>query len=264
MSETSQSVRRIDARPLLLGALSFAILIGLWQLLASTGLVNTFLTSSPARVALALAHEAQSGALTSNIGASMGELGIGFGMAAVVGVGVGMLSGWYRAAEYAVSPFIAFGYSAPFVALYPVFTVLFGLGKPTVIATSFLLGVFPITVNTERGVKNVDPKLIQVARSFGAGDLQIFRKVSLPAAVQPVMAGLRLGIGAALLGVVIGELFVGNVGLGYSISYYGGLEKTDDMLASVVIVGALGVVLTSAVGLLERRLVAWKPEVASP
>jgi ABC-type nitrate/sulfonate/bicarbonate transport system permease component len=254
---------RINLAPLLMGAASFAFLAALWQVLASTGVLNTFLTSSPSRVISALSQQASSGILGTDVGTSMTELGIAFAMAVVVGVAIGLISGWYQSAEYAVSPFIALGYSAPFVALYPVFTVLFGLGRPTVIATAFLLGVFPIIVNTSRGVKNVDPTLINVARSFGAGDLQVFRKVTLPAAVQPIMAGLRMGIGQCLLGVVIGELFAGQGGLGYSISYYGGLLKTDDMLASVVVVGVLGVVLTSAVSFVEHRLDAWRPEVSS-
>jgi ABC-type nitrate/sulfonate/bicarbonate transport system permease component len=246
----------------LCGAISFFALLALWQVLASAGVLNEFLTSSPTLVVKALSNQASSGVLTRDLGASMSELGIGFGMAAVVGVALGLIIGWYQSAEYAASPFIALGYSAPFVALYPVFTVMLGLGRPTVIATSFLIGVFPIIVNTARGVKNVDPKLIQVARSFSASDLQIFRKISLPAAVQPVMAGLRLGIGQCLLGVIIGELFAGNAGIGYSISYYGGLLKTNDMLASVVVVGALGVVLTSLVGVIERALDSWRPEIA--
>lgn len=251
------------ARPVLLGILSFAFLIGLWQLLASTGVVNVFLTSSPLRVISAFWQQAHAGVLSDNLKASMVELAISFGLAVVVGVGLGLIIGWYRSAESAANPFIALGYSAPFVALYPVFTVMFGLGRPTVIATAFLIGVFPIIVNTARGVSSVDQKLIQVARSFGAGDLQIFRKICLPAAVQPVMAGLRLGIGACLLGVIIGELFAGNAGMGYSISYYGGLLKSDDMLASVVVVGVLGVLLTSAVSLVERRLDAWRPDATS-
>lgn len=247
---------------LVCGAISFIVILGAWQLLASAGVLNTFLTSSPSLVASALGRQFSNGVVTTDLGVSMSELGISFGMAAVAGIGLGLITGWYQSAEYAASPFIALGYSAPFVSLYPVFTVIFGLGRPTVIATAFLIGVFPVIVNTARGVKSVDPKLIQVARSFGASDLQIFRKVSLPAAIQPVMAGLRLGIGQCLLGVIIGELFAGQAGIGYSISYYGGLLKTNEMLASVIIVGALGVVLTSLVSVVERSLESWRPEIA--
>lgn len=250
-------------RPFALGTLSFVFLAALWQILASAGILNEFLVSSPSRVVSAASSEISSGALTTALGASLGELGIGFGMALVVGIGLGLIIGWYRAAEYAVDPFISLGYSAPFIALYPVFTVLFGLGRPTVIVTCFLLALFPILVNTSRGIKNVDPKLIQVARSFGAKDHEIFRKVSIPAAVQPIMAGLRLGVGQALLGVIIGELFAGNAGIGYDIAYYGGLLKTDDMVVSVVVVGILGVLLTTAVGVIERRLDAWRPELTN-
>jgi NitT/TauT family transport system permease protein len=254
---------RVNLRPLALGTFSFVFLAAMWQLLASTGVLNEFLTSSPARVVSAASGQISSGVLPRALGASLGELGIGFGMAVVVGIGLGLITGWHRSAEYAVDPFISLGYSAPFIALYPVFTVLFGLGRPTVIVTCFLLGVFPIIVNTSRGIKSVDPKLIQVARSFGARDRQTFTKVCIPAAVQPIMAGLRLGIGQSLLGVVIGELFAGNAGIGYSISYYGGLLKTDDMLVDVVVIGILGVLLTGAIGLIERRLESWRPELTN-
>jgi len=251
----------VNPRPLVLGLLSLAALAGLWQLLAATGTVNTFLTSSPSRVATALVAQIRAGILGRDVATSMEELGIGFAMAAFAGVAVGLAVGRYRTAEYAVNPFVSIGYSAPFVALYPVFTVLFGLGRPTVIATAFLLGVFPIVVNTARGVKGVDPKLVQVARSFGAREAQIFYKITLPASVKAVMAGLRLGLGQTLLGVIIGELFVGNAGLGYEISYYGGLERTDQMLAAVVVTGLLGIVLTGLVGLIERQIDAWRPDI---
>lgn len=248
----------------LCGAISFGVLIALWQILASTGVINEFLLSSPALVVKGLRQMASSGQLGSDIGVSMLELGISFGMAAVVGLVVGIISGWYRSAEYAVSPFVALGYSAPFVALYPVFVVILGIGRPTVIAIGFLIGVFPIIVNTARGVQSVDPKLIQVARSFGARDPDIFRKIMLPATLGPVMAGMRLGIGQCLLGVIVGELFAGQSGIGYAISYYGGLLKTNQMLAAVIVVGVLGVVLTAAVSLIEQRLSSWRPEAGGP
>lgn len=245
---------------ILCGAISFAFLIALWQLLASTGAINEFLLSSPILVVKALGTMASGGQLGRDIGASMGELGISFGMAVVVGVVLGVISGWYRSADYAISPFVALGYSAPFVALYPVFVVILGLGRPTVIAIAFLIGVFPIIVNTARGFQDVDPRLIQVARSFGARDLEIFRKIAMPSALGPVMAGLRLGIGSCLLGVIVGELFAGQVGIGFAISYYGGLLKTNQMLAAVVVVGILGVVLTSAVSFIEQQLTTWRPD----
>lgn len=251
------STRRERVAPLLMGAFSFVFLIGLWQLLVSVGMLNPFLTSSPARVVSALWAQASSGTLSRNIAATMLELAITFGMATVVGVGVGTLVGWYEPVADGLSPFIAIGYSAPFVSLYPVFVVIFGFGRTTVIAIGFCIGVFPILVNTARGVGSVDPKLVQVARSFGANDLKLFRKVALPAALQPVMAGLRLGLGACLLGVIVGELFGGSVGIGYSVSYYGGLLQTDNMMAAVVVVGICGVVLSSGLTLVERRLQGW-------
>lgn len=257
-----ERIRNVEYRALGLGFLSFAVIAAVWQLLAVTGAVEAFLISSPSRTFGALAEQLSSGVLLSNLVVSLQELAIGFGVAVLVGIPVGTAMGWYRFAEYSLDPFVWFGYSAPLVALYPVFVVIFGLGQPTVIVITFLLAVCPVIVNTASGVRNVDKSLVHTARSFGAGDEQLFRKVALPAAVPIVMAGLRLGIGRALVGVVVGELFVGNAGLGYSISYYGGLMDTSNMLAAVVVVGLLGVLLTQLVGVLERRLDSWRPEVA--
>lgn len=257
-------LRHADYRPLLLGIASFTFIGACWQLLTAVGVLDPFLASSPSRVAGALVEQARSGMLWRNLSVSLTELGIGFGLAALVGVVSGTLIGWYRDAEYALDPFIWLGYSAPLVALYPVFILTLGLGKPTVIAITYLLAVFPIVVNTARGVRNLDPKLLQAARSFGASDGQVFRKLALPASVPIVMAGLRLGVGRALVGVVVGELFGGNAGLGYSIAYFGGLLQTTNMIASVVVIGALGVLLTQSLSLIESRLDAWRPEVAKP
>lgn len=251
---------RANGRPLGLGILSFAVLAGLWQLLSDTGVINPFLVSSPSSVASALGSQANSGILWRNLGVSIEELAVGLGLSIVIGIPVGTAMGWYRRVDYSLDPFVWLGYSAPLIALYPVFIIIFGLGTSTVIVITFLLAVFPLVVNTARGVKDVDPKLLQAARSFCASDPQIFRKIALPSAVPLIMAGLRLAVGRALIGVVIGELFGGNAGLGYSISYYGGLLKTTNMLASVVVIGLLGVVLTQLAGLVERRLQSWRAD----
>jgi NitT/TauT family transport system permease protein len=252
--------RRISLRPLLLGATSFLVLLVGWQLIVEWGLVDGFLVGSPTKVADSLSEQLSSGVLLQNLKISAIELAVGFAIATVLGVGLGILMGWYDTLNDAFDPFVWLGYASPLVALYPVFLLIFGLGTPTVIAIAVLLAVFPILINTRSGVHEVDPKLIQAARSFGATDRQLFRKVVLPASLPLVMAGLRLGIGRALVGVVVGEFFVGDKGLGYSIAYYAGLLRTTDMIAAVVVIGVLGVLLTQILSVLERRIDAWRVE----
>jgi ABC-type nitrate/sulfonate/bicarbonate transport system permease component len=250
----------LRVRAFLLGAASLVFLALAWQALVEFDVVDPFLVASPTRVAEALRHQAQSGILWTNLRVSVLELLVALGISTAIGVPLGIALGWYRRVSLAVDPLVWLQYSTPIIALYPVFTLMFGLGSAAVVAMTVLLTVSPIVINTARGVRSVDPRLVQAARSFGAGDRQLFRKVVLPASLPMVMAGMRLAIGRALIGVAVGELFAGTSGLGWSVSYYGGLLKTTDMLASVVVIGVLGVLLTQLVGSLERRIDSWRVE----
>src|ERR1043165_5578955 len=170
----------------------------------------------------------------------------------------GRLAGRFRIVAYALDPFLWFLYSAPLIAFYPIFVLWFGLGVPTVIVMTFLLSVTQITASTLHGFQNVNTGLLRAARSFGASERDLLWKVVLPASVPMVIAGLRLGIGRALMGVVVGELFGSTAGLGYSISYYGGLLKTTDMIASLVVIVVLGVLCTQALSAAESRFDSWR------
>jgi NitT/TauT family transport system permease protein len=244
--------------PLLLGILSFVIILSVWELSVRLGWVNPFFTSNPFAIADALRHQVITGELLLNLSVSLVEFAVGLGLAVVIGVLLGLFIGWYRIVDYALDPFVWFLYSAPLVAFYPIFIIVVGLGKPTVIAITFLLSVIVILVNTAAGIRNVDPLLLQVSRSFGARKYEIFFKVALPASVPMMIAGLRLAVGRALMGIVAAEMFGSTAGLGASISYYGGLLKTTNMLASLVIITGLGVLLTQGLALLEGRFDSWR------
>jgi NitT/TauT family transport system permease protein len=123
---------------------------------------------------------------------------------------------------------------------------------------AFLLSVTPVAVNTMAGIEHVDRTLLVAARAFGARSRDLLWKVALPASVPMIVAGLRLGVGRALTGVVIAELFVPSGGLGSSIAYYGALLKTTNMLASLMVIVALGVVCTQALSVVESRLDSWR------
>jgi NitT/TauT family transport system permease protein len=249
-------------RPFLLGTASLLTILAAWQILVDTNVLDPFLVASPTKVASALADQASSGILWRNIRVSGVELLICLALSTVVGIPLGIVLGWYRRAGLALEPLVWLQYSIPIIALYPVFTAMFGLGSTAVIAMAFLLTVSPIIINTERGVRSVDRTLVRTAQAFGASDGELFRKVVLPASLPLVMAGMRLAIGRALIGVAVGELFAGTAGLGWSISYYGGLLKTTDMLASVIVVGLIGVLLSMLASALEHRLDSWRVDVS--
>jgi NitT/TauT family transport system permease protein len=245
-------------KPALLGLVSFAVILLAWEAAVRIGWLNPFFTSQPTSIAAALAREARSGELARSAAVSVREFGAGFGAAILVGLTLGVVAGWYRTVEYALDPFIWFVYSAPLIAFYPLFVLWLGLGTHTVIAISFLLSVTPITVNTATGIRTLSPTLLLAARSFGARPQDVLWKVALPASVPMVVAGLRLGVGRALTGVVVAELFVPSGGLGSSIAYNGGLLRTTDMLASLMVIVVLGVVCTQGLSAVEARFDSWR------
>ena len=250
-------------KPVLLGIVSFAVILLLWESVVRLGWVNPFFISQPSAIAASLLGTARSGELWRNLAVSLREFALGYGASVVVGILAGALAGRFRTVEYALDPFLWFLYSAPLIAFYPIFVLWFGLGVPTVIVITFLLSVTQIAASTLSGFKNVNPGLLRAARSFGATERDLLWKVVLPASVPMVIAGLRLGIGRALMGVVVGELFGATAGLGYSISYYGSLLKTTDMIASLVVVVVLGVLCTQGLSAIEARFDSWRtgPEV---
>lgn len=248
----------MKSSPVVLGIASFAVILLAWESVVRLGWVNPFFVSQPSAVAASLSRAARSGELGHNLAVSFREFSIGYGLSVVVGILAGALAGRFRTVEYALDPFLWFLYSAPLIAFYPIFVLWFGLGVPTVIALTFLLSVPQIAASTLNGIQNVNPALIRAARSLGAAEGDLLWKVVLPASVPVIVAGLRLGIGRALMGVVVGELFGATAGLGYSISYYGALLKTTDMIASLVVIVVLGVLCTQGLSALEARFDSWR------
>jgi NitT/TauT family transport system permease protein len=251
-------VSRRQINPVLAGIISFAAITVAWEEVVRLGLVNPFFASQPSAIVRALIEQTLSGELLRNVTISLAEFALGFAAAAVIGILVGMWAGRSRTFEAILDPFLWFLYSAPLVALYPLFVISLGLGWRTVVAITFLLAVTPITANTLSAMKEVNPSLIRAAESFGATENDVLWKVMLPAALPLVVAGLRLGVGRALTGVVVAELFGATAGLGYSMAYYGALLKTTEMLASLMVVVVLGVILTQGLRVIESRFDSWR------
>ena len=241
-----------------LGTLGIVLFLAVWEFVASQGWINPVVVSSPSRIANAFGTQAASGQLLHDFGASLIELAVGFGLSLVVGVAVGIAMGLDRTTEFALDPFVWFLYSTPLVALYPLIVVWFGFGFATVLAISFLLTVVPIAVNTLAGVRSVDPAFIRAVRAFGGNRTDVVVKAILPASLPLVLAGVRIGLGRTLIGVVLGEMFSSNAGLGYRMTIYGAHLKTADVFVPLIVFVAIGIVSTQLTTLLERRLQAWK------
>ena len=188
------------------------------------------------------------------------EFLLGFALAVVLGIPTGLVTASWRRPAAMLNPWIAGLYATPIIALAPLFILWFGIGIWSKVAVVASLVLFPVIINTDAGVRNADRQLIEAVRSFGATKLQLFTKVSLPAALPFILAGLRLGVGRGLIGVVVGELFGARAGLGFMITQAAEVFNMPQLFAGVVVLAAAGMVLTAAFQALERRLVPWNFE----
>ena len=247
----------------LLGFASVAAVLLVWEWVAAKGLVGLVFISSPTRIAKAAVEWAASGELWNDLKVSGIEFGVGYAMSVGVGIPLGIATGWYRRLFYVLDPFISAFYATPRVALLPLIFIWVGIGIWSKIVLVFLGAVFPVLLNTLAAVRTTDERLLRAARSFGAGDLQVFRTVVLPGSVPFILTGLRLGVGRALVGVVVGEMVVATAGIGLRISMAGNNFQTDTVFVGILIIAAAGMLSMEALTRLERRYEKWRPRVGA-
>ena len=194
---------------------------------------------------------AVSGELTRHVLVSLNEFIVGFAIAAVLGIGLGIAIASSDTARDFIDPWVSAVYATPTVALAPLFIFIFGIDAPSKMAVVFLLAVFPIVINTATGMRSTDQVYIEAARSFSANRAQIFTKVLIPSALPFIVAGLRLGIGRGLVGVVVGEFIGARAGLGYLIFRSSQAFQIDAMWVGVFLLAGTGVVAVIVAA--ERR-----------
>jgi NitT/TauT family transport system permease protein len=197
------------------------------------------------------------GQILAYLAASLVSLVIGYGLAVVTGVLLGLLMGRYRWVEYIFDMYIDAFLAAPKIVFVPILYALFGIGRGTQVAVVFLSAFFIIVVNTMNGIRRVDQSYVEMARAFGASERQLFRRVLLPGAMPLTMAGLRLGMGRAVKGMIKGEMFIALFGLGALLRKYGNRFDSESVFAILLVVVSVGLVCTFAVRIVERRLIAW-------
>jgi len=237
--------------------------IVLWELLVRVGLVRALFVSSPSGIALATIDAIQDGSLGQSIAASLTEYFLGFSAAAVTGILVGLGAGWSRRINSMVSPWIAVLYAMPHVALIPLAILWFGIGLSYKVFFVFLISFFPIAINTLAGVQATEAHYLEVAKSFRASELRVFRTVVLPGATPFIMSGLRLGAGRAWIGVVVAELVGANSGLGFMIGQSSEMLDIGKMMMAIIVIGLFGMVFIELMRLVEKRFDAWRPELQS-
>jgi ABC-type nitrate/sulfonate/bicarbonate transport system permease component len=253
--------QRFDS--VILGTSSIAILLLAWELLPrmvtlSAGTKMFFTT--PSQVAGTLWTMFSTGTIWTPLGVSASGFALGLVLSIVVGLPLGVLIGRSKNLNAMLDPFITAFNATPRLVFLPLVMLWLGLGLWSKVSIVFIGAVFPILINTYEGVRNADKLLINVVRSFGASEWDIARLVVIPNAMPYIVAGLRLAIGRAVLGVVVAEFFGSEQGLGVIMVQAAGRYQVDVVFAGLIVFAVLSLIITAMVQILEQRLSRWRPQ----
>ena len=245
-------------RRVLLGLLAVAIFVAAWQAVFLVVPFNKLFISKPDLIWQALVDLIASGDLMRDLAISAVPFLYGFSAAVVVGVTLGVVMGWRERVGYALDPIMTIFYASPLVALAPLVIVFFGVGVSGKAIIIFLLAVFPFIFNAQAGVRAVDRLLINVVRSLGGTERDLYRKVIVPSVLPYIVAGARIAVGRGLIGILVGEFFAASEGIGYAIARFGDLFALDRMFACILAIMVIAVVLTEGIRWAERAAFPWR------
>jgi sulfonate transport system permease protein len=235
--------------------ISLAVVLLAWEQYGKS--INPVLFTYPTSILGALVELTTSGELWLYLQQSLTVLVIGLPIATLVGVALGVLMARFSLFEHATDMYVSALYATPMVALVPLLILWFGIDVKAKVIVVFLFAVFPIIINTYQGVKNVDARLLEVARSFCSKEHELWLDVVLPSSIPFIMAGLRLAVGRALIGVVVADFLTSISGLGYMIVKYQNSFQTNKLFVPVIVLMLLGVLLMELVKQLQSRLAPW-------
>lgn len=229
----------------------------LWQVAGKAGWVSPAVFPPLDKIALALWDGIASGALLDDIAISLQRAGLAFVAAVALGIPLGLLMGQLPPVERALDPLLQLFRQTSALALYPVFILLLGLGETSKVFVIFWATLFPILLATIGGVKQVDGKLVEMARSYGASQAQVFRRVILPASVPAIFVGLRLSATTALLLLIAAEMIGANKGVGFQVMNAQYNFQVPLMFAAIFLLAGLGLTANAVLVALQRRLCRW-------
>ena len=247
--------RRRALQTLAIRFVSVIAVLALWQFVGSG--IDPVLFTTPLAVAKAAYVMIVSGELWNYLWPSLIIFAVGLTIAALVGVATGLLLARFWVLDVALGVYITFLYSIPAVALVPLIVLWAGFESTAKIIVLFLFAFFPMAINTYQGVKNVDPHLIEVGRSFRCSERQLWANIVLPGALPFIVTGLRLAVGRGLIGMVLADQYTAISGIGYLIVRTAATYQVDKMFVPIVTLGILGITLTALLRVLERRVAPW-------
>lgn len=230
-----------------------------WQVACSAGLLSTRVVASPVQILMTGWALTRDGTLQTNLGVSLLRAGVGLMIACVVGITLALVAGLSRLGEEIVDAPLQILRTLPALALVPLFILWFGIGETPKIALVALGSGFPIYLNLYKGIRSIDPKLLEMTRTLGLSRVATIREVILPGALPDLLVGLRFAVGLSWLMLVVAEQINADSGIGHMMMDAEDFLRTDIILVGLVIYGLLGLISDQAVRLVEHRLLAWRP-----
>jgi ABC-type nitrate/sulfonate/bicarbonate transport system permease component len=239
---------------------SLAVAVILWEIFGRQ--INPIFGSYPSAIAESFWDLVVSGKLSKALMQSLQPFLVGYLLAIVIGVPLGLVIGRFWVMEAALGIYVTAGYAMPLVALVPLLMLWLGLGFAVKVAVILLMSIFPICINTWLGVTAVPKSLIEVGKAFVAPNATILRRIILPATLPYIMAGIRLAVGRAVVAMVIAEFFTTISGLGAIIINSANNFDTATMFVPIIVLMVLAIGLNSLIGVIERWVAPWQAEIA--
>ncbi|MDA4124638.1 MAG: ABC transporter permease [Thaumarchaeota archaeon] len=239
-------------------AISVAVVLAVWQLVAGEIVKNELIVPTPTGVAAGFVYLVSNNILQPPLADTLWTFAIGFTISVGVGIPVGALMARSRVIENILDPWVNALYTTPYVALVPLFIIWLHTDFNVRITVVVLAVIFVVIVNSFHGFKNADKSLVEAGRSFGVSGVSLYRKVVLPSSFPYIVTGLRLGIGRGLVGAIVAEEFFQLVGLGYLIPFYASFFQVGKVIAIVMTIGLIGLTLTETLKYGERRVSVWR------
>jgi sulfonate transport system permease protein len=244
---------------LLLSWLAPVAVVIVWEVFARAGWITPQVLPAPSKVFATTVKLATSGSLLNDLGVSLLRAVAGFTLGGSIGFALGTLVGFSRIAEAAIDRSVQMIRAIPFLALLPLVIVWLGVGEAEKIFLVALGVAFPIYINTTLGIRQIDPKLIELGRVQGLSRLELIRRIILPGALPSILTGVRYALATAWLALVVAETIGAQSGIGFLAMDAREFLRTDVIVLTIVIYALIGVAADAIARWLERRLLAWHP-----
>jgi sulfonate transport system permease protein len=241
--------------------LSPLLFLLLWEAGSRSGMIPERTLAAPSAVIKTMIHMIFSGELPANLLVSFVRALIGLSIGTLLGIVLALTAGLSRSGEVAVDPLIQINRTIPTLALTPLFIVWFGIGEAPKIALIAFASIFPVYLNLYSGIRGVDVRLLEGARSFGLSRLELIWHVILPGALPSLLVGLRYSLSVAILVLVVAEQINASAGLGYLVNNARDFMRTDIIVVCLLVYAALGLSADWLVRTVERRALVWRPSL---